>query len=75
MDVLYVTRGHSQDRNKNKALGGRSKSRGRSKSLGKFLRKCGKTRHYKKDYSSKSVDKGEDFNDVPSKKGNTSSKE
>jgi hypothetical protein len=58
-DALLV-RGHTQDRNPGKPSAWRSKSIGRSKSLGKSLRKCwkcGKTRHYNKDYKSKKVEK------------------
>jgi hypothetical protein len=71
IDSLYV-RGCSLDRNKN------NPSSGRSKSPGKSLRKCwycGKHGHYKKDYRSKSVEKGKGYDDVPSTEGNTSSKE
>jgi hypothetical protein len=38
-DALFV-RGHTQDGNLGKSLGGRSKYKGRSKSPGKSLRKC-----------------------------------
>jgi len=60
IDALFV-RGCSLDINKNNSSTGRSKSRGRSKSPGKFLKKCwkcGKARHFKKDYRSKSVERG-----------------
>ena len=59
-DALSV-QGRSQNRNKNMVSSGRSKSRGRSKSPGNFVKvckKCGKEGHYKKDYRSKSVEKG-----------------
>ena len=52
-------RGHPQDRNKNNYFLGRPKFQDRSKSQGKSLRKCqkcGKSRHYKKDCTSKNVD-------------------
>jgi hypothetical protein len=71
-------RGHSLNRNKNKSLSGRSKSRVIFKSLGKSLNKlwkCGKVGHYKKDCISKSIERGNGYDDVPSTKGNTSSKE
>jgi hypothetical protein len=38
-NALFV-RGHTQDRNPSKSLGGRSKSTSRYKSPGKSLRKC-----------------------------------
>ena len=58
-DALSV-RGRSQNRNKNKVLSGRSKSRGRSKSLGKFVKVCWKCRkegHFRRECKSKAPDK------------------
>ena len=59
MDSLSV-RGFHQERNKNKGSQGISKSKGGSKYLGKGIRKCwkcGKCKHYKKDFISKNVNK------------------
>jgi hypothetical protein len=71
--ALFV-RGHSQERNKNNSSSGRSKYRGRYKSLGKFVKvcwRCGKQGHYKKQCRSKSVERGNGSNDVPSTKAKT----
>jgi hypothetical protein len=65
---LFV-RGCPQDRNKNKSLGGRSKSRDRSKSPRKYLRKywkCGKVRNYKKYFISNKVDQSKGYDDSSS---------
>jgi hypothetical protein len=68
-------RGCILDRNKNKSLNGRSKSRGRSKYLGKSLKKCwkcSKVGHFKKDCRSQIVERGKGYNDVPSVEGKAS---
>jgi hypothetical protein len=75
--ALFV-RGHSQDRNHGKSLGGRSKYTGRSKSPRKSLRKCwkcGKTGHYKKHYKSKKVDKPKGSDSTSSTEVKTSTEE
>ena len=57
-----------QNRNNNKVLSGRYKSRGRSKSPGKFLKvcwKCGKEGHYKNECRSKAPKKGKGSDDAP----------
>jgi hypothetical protein len=74
IDALYII-GRALDKNKNKSFSGRSKSRGRSKSPGKSLKKCwkcGKARHFKKDYRSKSVKREKGYDDVPSTEGKVS---
>jgi hypothetical protein len=69
-DVLSMG-GHIVDRNKNKSLGGRSKSSGQY--LRKW-RKFGKDENCKKDCKYKNVDKGKVFDEDPSTEGNISSK-
>jgi hypothetical protein len=71
-------RGCSLDRNKNNSSSERSKYRGRYKASRKYLSKCWKCRkygHFERDCRSKSVERGKGFDDVPSTKGKTSSKE
>eukprot|EP00253_Pinus_taeda_P012100 PITA_12100 len=62
----------SQNRNKNKSSSGRSKSRGRYKSPRKHVKvvcwKCGKKGHYKRDYKSKTPNKGKGSDDAPSQR-------
>ena len=75
--ALFV-RGHTQDRNPGKSLGGRSRSKGRSKSPKISLRKCwkcSKAGHYKKDCKSKKVDKPKGSNNASSTKTKTSTEE
>ena len=59
-DALSMRSGHTKERGK--YTGGRYKSRGRSKSLGDPLKnvcwKCGKLGHFKRNYKSKSVERG-----------------
>ena len=65
-EALSVRSGHRKERGK--YIGGRSKYRGRSNSLGDSLKrlcwKCGKTGHYKKNYKSKTVEKGKGSEDT-----------
>jgi hypothetical protein len=75
--ALFV-RGCTQDNSPGKASGWRSKSTGRSKSPGNSLRKCwkcGKTRHYKKDFKSKKVEKPKGSDSTSSIEAKTSTKE
>eukprot|EP00253_Pinus_taeda_P026369 PITA_26369 len=78
-DSLVITIGRSQNRNKNKSSSGRSKSRGRSKSPGKPIKvvcwKCGKEWHFRRDFKSKSLDKGKGSDDAPSAEAKTTSDE
>jgi hypothetical protein len=74
---LFV-RGHTQDKNPDNPLGGRSKSTGTSKSPGKYLRKCwkcGKTGHYKKHCKSKKVERTKVFDSTSSIEAKTSTEE
>jgi hypothetical protein len=70
-NTLFV-RGCSLDRNKNKSSSVRSKS---PKKLLYKCWKCGKVGNFKKDCRSKSVERGEGYDDVPSTEGETSLEE
>ena len=76
-DALSVRLGHTKERGK--SIGGRSKSRGRSKfpgdSLKKLCWKCGKLGHFKKNYRSKSVERGKGSKDTLSTKKKSSTEE
>lgn len=61
-DAFYI-QGQSHNKNKNNSSCGRSKSSGKSI---KVCWKCGKERHFKNDCRSKSIEKGNGFDDAPS---------
>lgn len=74
--ICLFIRGCSYNRNKDKCLSGRSKSRGTSKYLGKSIKicwSCGKERNYNKYYKSKIVEKGKGSKDAPSTEAKNSS--
>jgi hypothetical protein len=67
-DALFV-RVLPQETNRPNSSCGRSKSRGRSKTLGKFVNVCwrfGKQENYKKQHRSKTVERGNGFDDATS---------
>jgi hypothetical protein len=64
--------GRTLDTNTNKSYSGKSKS------LGKSLKKCwkcGKVGNFKKDFRSKSIERGKGSDDAPSTKGKSSLEE
>ena len=77
IDALSVRAGRTKERGK--SIGGISKSRGRSKSLGDPLKmgcwKCGKPGHFKRNYRSKSIERGKGPEDTSSIEKKSSTEE